>query len=417
MNLLTPETSNFASDTPADEPSDVKTRHNLSALNLLIQLAQRRRFILLFTVAAALLTALVSLLLPLRYTAAIAVLPPQQSSSGAGLLAQMASAQGGGLAALAGAGFNVKNQNDMYVAMFRSRTVEDAMVQRFDLVKLYKVRRVSDARMIFEERSTVVAGLKDGIIRASVDAATPQMAADMANAYLSEFQKLASGIATTEAGQRRLFFDQQLEDAKNQLSQAEQDLKRTELTTGFVQPDSQARAMMESAATIQGEITARQVQLQGVSTYATESNPQTVVLRNEIAELRAQLSKLTGNSSSENDLFVPKGKVPDAALDYVRKLREVKYRETLFQALATQFQLAKLDEAKQGTVFQVIDRAIPPDKRSYPHRSVIVLMFTFLGFLVACLIVWTTNALTRLGNDPEDGPKLQAMRGALRWRR
>jgi tyrosine-protein kinase Etk/Wzc len=386
-----------------------------SVLDLLILLAQRRRFILLTTFGIALATAIISMILPARYTAASSVLPPQQSSNPGAMLSQMAG--GGGLAALAGSSLGIKNQNDMYVSMFESRTVEDAMIRRFNLMKAYRVKKMSDARKVFEKRSTAVAGLKDGVIRVTVDGPTPEQAADMTNAYVEEFQKLASHVATTEAGQRRLFFDRQLEEAKNNLSSAEQDLKRTELTTGMIQPDSQSRVMMESAATIQGQIAAKEVQIQAMSSFATDNNPEMYIEKQQLAELRDQLHRLTGNAGSESDLFVPKGKVPEAALDYVRKLREVKYRETIFQALATQFQLARLDEAKQGAVFQVIDVAIPPDKRSFPKRTILVVVFTLLAFCCACFIVWTRAALDALRKDPEDGPKFSAFLAALRSRR
>jgi tyrosine-protein kinase Etk/Wzc len=385
-------------------------------LNLLLLLAGKRRFILRFTFVIALVTACISLLLPVRYTAGTTVLPPHQSGSGSSLLSQIAGGAGG-LAALAGSGLGLNNQIDTYVAMFRSRTVEDAMIARFDLLKAYRVKRLSDARKIFEERSTAVSGLKDGVIRVTMDGPTPERAATFANAYVEEFQKLASSVATTEAGQRRIFFDRQLEEAKNNLANAEQDLKKTELTSGFVQPDSQSRAMIESAAILQGQISAKEVEIQSMSSFATDENPDMIVLKKQLGELRVQLGQLTGNTATESDLFVPKGKVPQAALDYVRKLREVKYRETIFAALANQYQLAKLDEAKQGAIFQVIDEAVPPDRRSYPQRTILVILFALLAFVVACIAVWTSAALEALRNDPQDGPKVSALLSTLHWRR
>jgi tyrosine-protein kinase Etk/Wzc len=357
------------------------------------------------------ITACISFLLPYRYAAATSVLPPQQSTGGASLLSQITG--GGGLAALAGASLGFNNQIDTYVAMFRSRTVEDAMIKRFDLMKTYRVKRLSDARKIFEERSSAVAGLKDGVIRITVEGSTPEQAATMANAYVEQFQMLASGISTTEAGQRRIFFDRQLEEAKNNLSNAEQDLKKTELATGFVQPDSQSRAMIESAAILQGQISAKEVEIQSMSSYATDTNPDMIVLKRQLAELRAQLGQFTGSAANESDLFVPIGKVPGAALDYVRKLREVKYRETIFAALANQYQLAKLDEARQGAVFQVIDRAVPPDRRSFPQRTILVVAFSLLAFVVGCISVLARAAFEALRKDPEDGLQLSALLAEL----
>lgn len=397
-----------------DPVLEVLPEGEVSLLDLLVLLVEKKRFILLSTLGASVLTAAVCMILPVRYTGESSLMPPQQSSTGAGVLSQLVSGGGGALAAFAGSSLGIKSQNDTYIAMFKSRTVEDAMVKRFDLMKEYHVKAQSDARRAFERRSTAVAGLKDGIIRITVDDPSPDKAAAMANAFVEEFQRLASNVATTEAGQRRVFFERQLEDAKNSLANAEQDLKKSELKTGLIQPESESWAMIQSAATIQGQIAAKEVQLQGMSSYATDNNPDVITVRRQLDELRAQLTRLTGNASSESELFVPKGKVPEAALEYVRNLREVKYRETIFQALATQYQLAKLDEAKQGAVFQIIDVAVPPDKRSFPKRTVLVIIFTLLAFIFACFAVWVRAAFESLRRDPENGPKIAALRVALR---
>ena len=383
-------------------------------LDVLIIVAQGYRFIVLCVLATAIVTTIISLCLPSRYTAEASLLPPKQSSISSSMLSQLS---GQGLAALAGASLGATNQNETYTAMFRSQTVEDAMIKRFDLLTLYRVNKLSDARKIFEKRSTAVSGLKDGIIRVTVEGPSPGQAALMTNAYVEEFQKLASGVATTEAGQRRLFFDQQLEETKNHLADAEQDLKKTELTTGMVQPDSQSRAMIESAAAIQAQIAVKEVQIRALLSSETKENPDVIVAEQQLDTLRSQLAQFTGNTSSESNLFVPKGKVPAAALDYVRKLREVKYQETIFQALASQFELAKLDEAKQGAVFQVIDPAIPPDKRSYPQRVLLVLITSTLAFLLASIFIWVRAALRALEIDPESGPKVAALLAELRWRK
>ncbi len=366
------------------------------------------------TFGIATLVAIISLILPVRYTAATSVLPPQQSAGGAGLLSQISGNEG--LAALAGSSLGLKSQVDLYVAMFRSRTVEDAMIRRFDLMKIYNEKNLSNARKVFEKRSTAVAGQKDGVIRVTVDGSTPEQAAAMANAYVDEFRKLASGIATTEASERRLFFDRQLEEAKEKLSNAEQDLKRTEISTGMIQPDSEARAMITSAAAIQGQIAEKEVEIQAKSSFATENNPEMITLKAQLAELRLQLSRFTGSSANESDLFVPKGRVPEAALDYVRKLREVKYQETIFRALASQYELAKIDEAKQGAVFQVIDLAVPPDRRSYPQRTILVILAAMLAFIAACGIVCMGAMLEARRYDPEDGLKMTALVAAWRNR-
>src|SRR5271170_3602990 len=186
-----------------DPALEVLPEGEVSLLDLLVLLVEKKRFILLFTLGASVLTAVVCMVLPVRYTGESSLMPPQQSSAGAGMLSQLVGGGGGALAAFAGSSLGIKSQNDTYIAMFKSRTVEDAMVKRFDLLKAYHVKALSDARKAFERRSTAVAGLKDGIIRITVDDPSPDKAAAMTNAFVEEFQRLASNVATTEAGQRR----------------------------------------------------------------------------------------------------------------------------------------------------------------------------------------------------------------------
>jgi len=237
----------------------------VSVLDLLIILAQRKRLILRITAAFAILAALVSLILPKRYTATVVLLPPQQNSTMGGILA---SQMGGmaGVAALAGASLGIKNPNDMFVGMFKSGTVEGAMVQHFDLMKEYHARYLSDARKDFESHVVVDGSGKDGFIRISVRDPDPRRAADLANGYVDQFRSLSQHLAITEASQRRLFFEQQLGQAKNNLADAEEALKKTELTTGVIQLDSQTRALVEAAATLRAQIEAKEVQIEAMQT-------------------------------------------------------------------------------------------------------------------------------------------------------
>jgi tyrosine-protein kinase Etk/Wzc len=385
----------------------------ISLLDLLLVLAERKRIILWVTAIFAVLAIIISFLLPIRYTATVTLLPPQQNTSmGAALASQLGNL--GGMAALAGGGLGLKNPNDMYVAMLKSRTVEDAMVQRFSLMHEYRKHYLSDARKAFEGQATVDASGKDGLIHISVEDHNPLRAAELANGYVEQFRDLSQHLAISEASQRRLFFEQELEQAKNNLANAEEALKQTELTTGVIQPDSQARALIESAVTLRAEITAREVQIQGMQMYATGENAQLVQAQRELESMRAQLAKLGGSEDSTGGNFIlPKGKVPEAGMEYVRKLRDVKYNETIFEILARQFEVAKLDEAKQGSLIQVVDPAIPPDRRSFPKRSLIVMGATIAGFLLGIFIALLQAGLQRLKTDPEATVKLHVLRRAL----
>jgi tyrosine-protein kinase Etk/Wzc len=387
------------------------SRDEISLLDLLIVLAGRRRLIAIVTAACAVLAAIVSLLLPKAYTATAVLLPPQQNSSLAGALSSQLGNLGS-MAALAG-GFGIKNPNDMYVAMLRSETVEDAMVDRFGLMGEYHARYRSEARKKFEHNAEVDGDGKDGLIHISVEDRDPQRAADMANGYIDAFQKLSQSLATTEAGQRRLFFQQQLEKAKDDLANAEEALKQTEQTTGLIQLDSQARALIESAASLRAQIAAKEVQIQAMRTYATGENAGLVQAQQELDSLRAELAKLGGSEDNADALVVSKGQMTQAGLEYVRRLRDVKYYETIFDILARQFEIAKLDEAKEGALVQVVDHAIKPDRRSFPKRTLMVIGATAAGLFLGILIALLQAGFARLREDPESSAKLALLKNVL----
>jgi len=387
--------------------------NEISLLDILIVVAERKRLVSWVTSVFAVLAIVISLLLPKRYTATVTLLPPQQSSSlGAAFAAQLGNLSG--LAALAGGGVSFRNPSDQFVGMLKSRTVEDAIVQRFDLMHEYKARYPSDARKKFEHRATVDGSGKDNLIRISVVDEDPNRAAELANGYVEQFRDLSQHLAITEASQRRLFFEQELEQAKNKLADAEEALMHTEQSTGVIQIDSQARALIESGAALRAQITAREVQIQGMQTYATGENAQLVQAQRELEVLRAQLAKLVGSEDRDgSDLIVPKGRVPEAGMEYVRRLRDVKYNETVFEILARQFEIAKLDEAKEGAIIQVVDPAVPPDKRSFPKRTLIVIGATVMGFFFGIFLALAQAGLKRVMEDANAAGKIALLRQAL----
>lgn len=394
------------------EPSEANDGE-ISLLDLMIVIAERKRVVLRTTLIFAVLAIVVSLLLPVQYTATLTLLPPQEGSAmGAAMASQLGNL--GGVAALAGGSLGLKNPNDRYVAMLQSRTVEDAMVQRYGLMQEYRKRYLSDARRAFQDHTTVDGSGKDGLIHITVEDHDAQRAAELANGYVDQYRGLSQHLATTEASQRRLFFQQELEQAKNNLANAEVGLEQSEQKTGVIQPDSQARALIESAATLRAQITAREVQIEGMQTYATGQNSELIQAQQELAGLRAQLAKLGGSEdSSGSEVLIPKGLVPKAGMEYVRRLRDVKYYETIFDILARQFELAKLDEAKEGALIQVVDPAIPPDRRSFPKRSLIVLGATFAGFFIGVFIALIQAGWQHLKGDPEGNQKLSILRRAF----
>jgi uncharacterized protein involved in exopolysaccharide biosynthesis len=399
-------------DEPELKPPLVKTQVTL--LDIIALLAGQRRFILRFVLGALLLAVVVSFLLPIRYEAHILLLPPQQNSSMSSMLmGQLANL--GSLASLAGGSLGLKNPVDMYVSLLTSRTVEDAMIQRFGLMSEYREKKLSGARKELEYRTTVVAGSKDGLIRITVEDRDPKRAAELANGYVEEFRKLSASLAITEAARRRLFFESQLQQAKNDLADAEEAMKKTEQSTGVLQIDSQARSLIESAAVLRGQVVAKRVQIQGMRSFAAEDNPELVLAKQELASLQSQLQQLAGSEhDSESDIILSRGKVTSSGLDYIRHLRDVKYRETVFELLAKEFEIAKLDEAREGSIVQVVDPAVTPDKRSSPHRLLIVIASTVLAVFLAAFWVLLRQSWDRTFAVRENRRRLQAIKD--RWK-
>jgi tyrosine-protein kinase Etk/Wzc len=390
-----------------------KEEDEISLLDILIELVERKRTVFWFTFGFAILAIVVALILPTRYTATVTLLPPQQNSSLSSQLAAQLGSMGGVAASLAGGSSSLlKNPNDMYVAMLRSRTVEDAMVNHFGLMGEYRERYLSDARKAFENHATVDGSGKDGLIYISVQDHDPRRAADLANGYVDQFRNLSKSLAFTEAQQRGIFFGDQLNQANQNLVSAEENLKEMEQKTGLIQLDSQARALIESAAALRAQITAKEVQIQGMRTYATGENAQLVEAQQELDSMQAQLAKL-GGSGNPGEIIVSKGQMTDASVEYVRRLRDVKYYETIFEILARQFELAKLDEAKEGALIQVVDPAIPPDKKSFPKRSLIVIGATVVGFIFGIFVAMLQTGLAHLESDPEAASKLRLLARSL----
>ncbi len=404
-------TSETACEQIQERSSD--TLEDTSLLDLLTALLRRKRFILGFTFGVAILTAICVLLIPSEYTAETLVLPPGQNSSmSSALLGQLGGSSA--LASVAGASLGIKNPGDMYVSLLRSRTVEDSLIRHFDLMARYKSKRLSDARTLFEDHSTVVLGAKDGLIRISITDRDPKLAADIANGYVDEFRKFSSNLAVSEASQRRLFFQQQLLEANENLTNAEEAMKNTERTTGILQVDSQARSLIESAAIMRGQIAAKEVEIHAMHSYATDDNPQMVVAEEQLTALKSELAKLGGSDpNSSSDIIVPKGNIPEAGMEYARKLRDVKYYETIAELIARQFEMAKLDEAREGAIIQVADVAVPPDRRSFPKRTISVLAAGVLGFIIACGWSIFAYAIERLKENPDEHQRLDALRAAF----
>jgi uncharacterized protein involved in exopolysaccharide biosynthesis len=304
----------------------------------------------------------------------------------------------------------------MYVSLLKSRTVEDAVIRRFDLMAEYQLKRMSDTRKELERRTSIIAGTKDGLITITLQDGDPQRAAELANGYVEEFRKLTATLAISEAARRRLFFEQQLQPAKENLAAAEEAMKKTQESTGVLQIDSQAKALIESVALLRAQVVAKEVQIQAMRSFAAEDNPDLILAKQALAALQKQLEQLAGSrDDTGSDLVLSKGKATHAGLEYLRRYRDLKYHEAVYELLVKGLEIAKLDEAKEGEIVQVVDQAVPPDQRASPHRKLIVLIATLVAFLAAVFWVVLRRGVERTFEIPENQRRLQAIK--LYWRR
>src|SRR5271166_1278984 len=269
--------------TEIQEPAVAASQTCTASLPPLVRVTiKRKKQVGITTLALIALALVVALLLPRRYMATTVILPPQQSgSAGAAMMAQLSS-----LSAMAGASaLGIKNPNDLQVALLKSRSVEDAMAARFHLQALYHTKYLSSARKRWEKKTFIDDGLKDGLIRLSVTDSDPQRAAQLANGWVEEYQRFSATLAVSEASRRRLFFERQVADARENLARAEEEMKQTEQRTGVIELDGQAHAMIASAATLRAQVAAKQVEIQAMRQFAADGNPDLERARQELSGL------------------------------------------------------------------------------------------------------------------------------------
>jgi uncharacterized protein involved in exopolysaccharide biosynthesis len=292
----------------------------------------------------------------------------------------------------------------VYIGMLKSRTVADNLIQRFDLMKKTGAKYPSAARDQLAGATNVSIG-KDGIITIEVDDPDPAHAAQLANAYVDELTKLTQVLAVTEASQRRLFFERQFLRAKENLASAELAASEALERGGLVKIDEQGRAMIATNARLRAQMTVKEVQIGAMRTFASERNPDLQAAEQELDSLRRELARLEGASDMKHGAVPSSGK----GLENVRLLRDLRYYEALYELLARQYEMARIDEAKDSAVIQVLDKALVPDRKSRPRRTLIVLVATFAALLVAIGWALGGEALAAARSDSRQSARLQVL--------
>jgi tyrosine-protein kinase Etk/Wzc len=381
-------------------PMGMKDDDEISLLDLLQTIVDNLRLLVLGPLAVGFLALGYSFTIPPTYTAKTLFLPPQQQqSAAASMLASL-----GSLGGLAGAVGAIKNPADQFLVYMKSVTIQDALIERFKLLERYEAKTKTDARLALTGSVRAASG-KDGLISVEVDDKDPKFAAELANAHVEELGKLLGKLATTEAQQRRLFFEKQLMQAKEKLIQSEIELKSTGVS-GSVLKSNPASAVA-AVAGLQAGVTAQEVKLGAMRGYLAETAPEFKQALNELANLKAQLAKQEKDTPANSNIT--------AQGDYVSKYREFKYNETLFELFAKQFEIAKVDESREGAVIQVLDAAQPPERKSKPKKAQIAITSTVAAGFALMLFVFIRQAMRNLKQAPKSAQKFTALQAS--WRK
>jgi tyrosine-protein kinase Etk/Wzc len=387
MNAMDHSSSTATSEEAEDE---------ISLLDLALVAAENLRLLVLGPLLVGVSALGISFLVPPTFTARAVMMPPQQQQSSAAAALQSL----GALAGLAGGAAGIKSPADQYVALMQSTTVEDRLIDQFKLMAVYELKFKADARKALEINTRISSGKKDGLITIEVDDHDPQRAAAMANAYIEELRLVTTKLAMTEAQQRRMFFEKQLGQTKERFTAAQQALQASGINEGAIRAEPKAAA--EAYARLRAEVTAAEVRLQAMRSYLTEAAPEFQLAQTQLAALRAQMAKAEGNSSAA------------AQGDYISRFREFKYQEALFELFAKQYELARVDESREGALIQVVDPATPPERKSKPKKALIAVVAALAAGFALLLWVFVRHALRNARQSADSAQKLGLLSAALR---
>lgn len=400
-------------------PSDTKF---IAKLRLLWS---HRRFLLRAVAVGVVLSGLIAFLIPKSYVSTTELMPPDSQASSATSMAMMATMAAkitgglgsmGGLGGVAGDLLGVKSSGALFVGVLRSRTVEDSLVQQFDLRKVYGKRLAGDARKKLDENTSISEDRKSGIITIMVTDHSPQRATSLANAYVDQLNSLVADLSTSSAHRERVFLEARLKVVKQNLDDVTKRFADFSSNNSTLDIQEESKAMLNSAADLEGQLVAAQAQLEGLRQIYTDNNPRVQTLKARVTEIQKELGKLSGRKTnlggpppptSDGSSGLPYPSIRDLPLlgvQYMDYYRDAKVQETVFELLTQQYELAKVQEAKETPSVKVLDLAVLPEEKSFPPRAVFILVGTSI-VLIVC-ILWILAEERWKDVDPADPRKI-----------
>jgi capsule polysaccharide export protein KpsE/RkpR len=384
---------------------------------------ENRRFILRCTMAALLLSTLIAFLIPNRFQSTVRLMPPDQGSTGMGMgVAMLAAASGSvgnqlgsNLGSMAGDLLGLKNSSDLFIGILQSRTVQDDLINKFNLKKIYWDRRIEDAREDLGKHTDLTADRKSGIVKIQVTDKDPKRAAAMAGEYAGELNWVVTHLNTSSAHREREFLEERLTQVKQDLESAEKNFSEFATKNTALDIPTQGKAMIEAAATLEGQLIAAETELQGLKQVYADGNVRVRATQARAAELRRQLENNLGgkpsdaaapNGQNSQLLFPSIRQLPALGVGYADRYRNTRVQEVVFTTLTQQYELAKVQEAKETPSVKVLDSPDVPEKKSFPPRLLIIALGTMLAIVGS--VWWVLGKESWDRTSPEDPQKVLA---------
>jgi uncharacterized protein involved in exopolysaccharide biosynthesis len=400
---------------PAAEPVDLQLADTLARERMCSRLRMlwtERRFLLRLGCVALAISTLIAFLIPKLYSTQVQIMPPDTQSANPMALISELTGKTGGLGAFAGDLLAVKTTGALFMGVLQSRTVRDRIVQRFDLKKVYGVGLELAARQKLAENTSISEDRKSGIISLSVADHDAKRAAAIASAYVEELDALMAQVSTSSARRERVFLEQRLSSVKQELNSAEKDFSQFATKNGTIDITEQGKAMVVAAATLEGQLIAAQSELEGLKQIYTDNNVRVRATQARITELRHQLEKFGGkaepaydpNNAPSPDVYPSLRQLPVLGVPYADLFRRLKIEEAVYETLTKQYELAKVQEAKEIPTVKVLDSAEVPERKSYPPRLLIVFLGTVFGFVLG--ISWVEGRSRWEEVKPQDPAKV-----------
>ena len=386
---------------------------------------QHRKLLVRTAIIAFLLSLAIAFLIPKRYKASASIMPPDQGGSGAAMIAALSGHGGGalgGLGGLAGSLLGTHNTSALFVDLLHSGTVSGRIIERFDLQHVYRKRFLSDTGKYLARHTTVVEDKKSGVITISVEDTDPRRARDLAQAYLEELNQIVTRTNTSSARQERLFIEHRLASVRDELERAQLDLSNFSSTHSTIDIKEQTHAMVDAAARLQGQLIAGQSELGGLQQIYGDGNVRVRAAQARVGSLQHELSRMSGTSAalpagdapaSSTELYPPLRQLPRLAVPYANLYRRVRVQETVFELLTQEYEMARIQEAKDIPVISVIDAPAIPDKKSFPPRLVIALVLTILASIAAAAIILMRDRWQRLPEADSRKTLIRTMQASL----